>query len=262
MSPIDLGFESFVFFLLIFARLMGVFVQAPLFGRPQGIPMPAQICYGLGISFLIFHTLPLPPHLPTGLMETAIDAAGQAAIGLMIGFTSYLVVAGVQFAGEMCDIQMGLSIAAMVNPATGQPINLIASFEQKLGILSWLFIRGYVFFFRAIKRSYQLIPVYGFTINGPALTKLIQSSGSIFSMALEISAPVLVALFITQIALGLLNRAAQQFNVFMISFPLNILVGLSLLLLSIVPMFYLAIPHLWRHMDKNIASLIMDLRRR
>ena len=262
MSPVNLGFESFVFFLLIFARLMGVFVQAPLFGRPQGIPMAAQIGYGLGISFLIFHTLPLPAHLPTGLMETAIDAAGQTVIGLTIGFTSYLVVVGVQFAGELCDIQMGLSIAAMVNPATGQPINLISSFEQKLGILSWLFIRGYFYFFKAIKRSYQLIPVTSFSINGAALTKLIQASGGIFSMALEISAPVLVALFITQIALGLLNRAAQQFNVFMISFPLNILVGLSLLLLSIVPMFYLAIPHFWHRLNGDMASLILDLQKR
>jgi flagellar biosynthetic protein FliR len=261
MNPIDLGFKSFILFLLIFARLMGIFVQAPLFGRPTGVPVPAQVGYGLAISLVIFHVLPLPAHLPTGLIPMFFMVAGQVAVGLMIGFTSYMVAAGVQFAGELTDIQLGLSVAASFDPASGGNVNLMRQFEFRLALLIWILIHGDHFFLEAVRRSYDLIPPDTFAINLSALNKLIQVSGGIFITALEISAPVLAALFITDVALGLLNRAAQQFNVFMLSFPLKILVGMIVLILSLSPLLFQAVPILWDHLNYDLMELIMALKK-
>lgn len=260
MSPIDLGFQSFMVFLLIFARLMGIFVQAPLFGRPKGVPIAGQIGYGLAITLLIFHVLPMPRNLPDNMIDLALCVMGQAVVGLMIGFTSYMVAAGIQFAGELVDIQLGLSVAATFDPSTGGTVNLIREFEFRLALLMWIVIHGDWFFFKAIERSYELIPPDRFSLNGTVINKLIDVSGGIFLMAVEISAPVLVAIFITQCALGLLNRAAQQFNVFMISFPLNILVGMTLLILSLSPLLYVAIPNLWDHLNHDMMELVLDLK--
>lgn len=259
---IDLGFKSFILFLLIFARLAGVFVQAPLFGRPKGIPMPAQIGYSLAISLVIYHVVPMPKHIPETLMEMAFAVMGQAAIGLMIGFASYTVAAGLQFAGELIDIQLGLSIAASFDPSAGGTVNLMRQFQFRIAILVWIMTHGDYFFLKAVRRSYELIPPDTFVLPGPAVSKLVAMSGGIFVMALEISAPILAALFITQVALGLLNRAAQQFNVFMISFPVNIMVGMGLLILSLSPLLFSAIPNLYTNLNHDLVSLILALKGR
>lgn len=261
-EALDYGVQSVVFFLLIFARMVGIFVQAPLFGRPKGIPMPVQVGYSLVISLLLYHILPMPAHLPVGVIYYALALAGQVLIGLMIGFASYMVAAGVQFAGELVDIQMGMSIAASLDPSSGGNVNLIRQFEFRLAILVWIFIHGDYFFFKAVERSFELIPADTFTITGPAVAKLVSMTGGLFVMGLEISAPVLAAIFITDVALGLLNRASHQFNVFMISFPVKILVGFVILILSLSPFFAKALPNFYSSLNHDIIEFILALKGR
>jgi len=261
MDAIDLGIQSFLFFLLVFARLVGVFVQAPLFGRPRGVPMAAQVGYSLAISLVLFHVLPIPAHMPDTPLTFAFTIAGQVLIGLVLGFAAYIVAAGAQFAGELVDIQLGLSVAASFDPSSGGTVNLMRQFEFRLALLVWIFIHGDYFFFRAVARSYELIPADTFSLPPAAIMKLVDMSNGIFVMAMELSAPVLVAIFITQLGLGLLNRAAQQFNVFMISFPVNILIGLGVLILSLSPMLYKALPNLYYHWNQDYINLILALKK-
>lgn len=260
-EALDYLFQSAAFFFLIFARLIGVFVQAPLFGRPKGIPMPIQIGYSLVISFLMYHILPVPKDLPDVGIMFVFTVMGQVLIGLMIGFASYMVAAGIQFAGELMDIQLGLSIAATLDPGGGGGnVNLIRTLQFRLAILVWVLIHGDYFFFKAVERSYELIPVTHFFITGAVIEKFVEMTSGLFVMALEISAPVLVAIFITDVALGLLNRAAHQFNVFMISFPVKILVGMGMITLSLSPLLARAIPNLYSNLNHDMIQVILALK--
>jgi len=260
MNPLDAGFECIEFYFLIFARLVGVFVQAPLFGRPKGVPAPVQVGYSLAISLVMYSILPIPKHLPENAVEYGFAIAGQVSIGLMLGFASYMVAAGLQFAGEIIDVQMGLSIAANFDPSAGGTVNMIRQFQFRLALLVWIFIHGDYFFFKAIRRSYELIPPDTSALTQGAVFKLVDMTSGLFVMGLELSAPVVAALFITNVALGLLNRAAQQFNVFMISFPLSILIGMGVMILGLGTLMSRAIPNLYSHLNHDMMELIMALK--
>ena len=259
MDNADLGLQAITFFIIIFARLVGVFVQAPLFGRPKGIPMPVQIGYSLAFSFVFFSVLPVPANLPTTLSGLAFEVSVQVLIGLMLGYAAYIVAAGVQFAGELTDIQMSFNIASSFDNAGGGTMNLIRQFEFRLAILVWIFIHGDYFFLRAVRRSYDLIPPMHL-LNTGSVANLIHMTSGIFVMGMEMAAPVVVSVFIIGVALGLLNRASQQFNVFVLSFPLYILMGFGVLALSMPLLFWKALPILYSNQNHDIMQLILAMR--
>lgn len=259
MTSVDLGVQSFLFFIIIFARLMGVFVQAPLFGRPKGIPLQVQIGYSLAFTFVFFSILPMPKYLPGDFGTLAVEMLLQVLIGLMIGFVSYIVPAAVQFAGEFSDITMSLNIAASFDQMSGQNVNLIRAFEFRLAILVWIFIHGDYFLFRAILRSYQLIPPTH-PIDISSVGRLVPLTGGIFVSGLELCAPVVIAVFVIFAALGLLNRASQQFNVFLFSFPLFITAGLAAIAVTLPMLFYRVLPAMYSNMNDELIRFILAMK--
>lgn len=261
MDPMEVGFRGFELYLLVMARFMGVFVQAPLFASHH-IPMQVRVGCALVASFAMFPALPLPPNLPDTLVNLAFAILYQILIGLIIGYVAFLVSAGAQFAGELIDIQLGLSIAASFDPSAGGTINLTRRFQLYLSFLIYLLINGHHFLFKAIAKSYHILPVDRMSYAGSMVEKLIGLSAGIFVVAIQISAPVMAALFITQVALGLLSRVAPQMNVFMLSFPLNIMIGLTLLSLSLVPVVSKAMPGFYQQLNSDLLDLIYTLRPR
>jgi len=240
---------------------VGVFVQAPLFGRLKGIPMPVQVGYSLAISLVMFHILPLPKDLPDHYISFIQAVICQVFVGLLLGFASYMVVAAVQSAGELMDMQLGLSIAATLDPGSGgSSAGLIRTLYLRLALLVWILLHGDYFFLRAVERSYELIPVTHFALPGAVIGKFVELTSGLFVIALEISAPVLAAMFISDVALGLLNRAAQQFNVFMVSFPVKILLGLGMMALSLAPVLVRALPSLYSNLNHQMIQVILALK--
>lgn len=253
MTAQDLGFQSFVFFLLIVARFMGVFVQAPILAS-RHIPHQGRTALAIICSMAVFPVLPFPKGLPTDLINLALIILNQILVGLIIGYLAFLIMAGFQFAGELMDIQLGLSSAASFDPASGGTSNLMRRMQFYIAMLTYLIINGHHYLFRAIFKSFELVPVTGFSYTGSMVSHLIAFSGDIFILAVQICAPVLASLFITQAALGLLARVAPQMNVFMMSFPLNLLVGFTLLTASL-PLVNMA----FKYYLEKYNGLLMDL---
>ncbi len=234
------GYVLWALFLLAFVRVVGLFVQAPIWGSAH-IPKQGLVGAALCITVVLWPTLPVPPAalVPTTIPALFLALLGQLAIGLIIGYASFLVIAAVQFAGELLDIQMGLSVAASFDPASHGAVNLIRRFEFYFAMLVYLMIGGHHTLLRALAQSYQVLPPWGAPhISWALITHLTALTSQMFVLAVQIAAPVLAALFVTQVALGLLARIAPQMNVFMLSFPLNIMVGLSLFSLSLPFIFY------------------------
>lgn len=230
-----MGNEGYILFgawLLVFVRVVAVFVQAPIWGSHH---MPHQVLAGTAavIAMVVFPGLNIPLNFPTDLIGFSMLVFVQFLVGLVIGYVSFLVMAAVQFAGELLDIQMGLSTAASFDPATKGPSNLLRRYEFYMAMLLYLIFNFHHSMLSAISRSFEVIPLTGLTYEGIMIKNLINLTGHIFYIAVQISAPMLAALFIVQIALGLMSRVAPQMNVFMLSFPLNIIVGFTLLWISL-----------------------------
>lgn len=218
--------------LLAFTRILLVFVQAPIFGSHH-IPRPLLVGVAATMTFLVFPSLPVLEEVPEDFREMALWILTQIAVGLVIGYVSFLIMAAAQFGGEMLDIQMGLSVAASFDPASHGAINLLRRLHFYIAMLLYLVLNGHHMLVEAIFHSFRVIPLNHFYLSDIGAAELIRTTGEVFVIGTQIAAPALGALFITQVALGLLARVAPQMNVFMLSFPLNIAIGVFMISVSL-----------------------------
>lgn len=250
----DQVFLYFTTFLLCLARIIGFFVQAPIWGSNH---INDKILVGLSVTTaaIVYPFIPIPKELPGGPITLFLLILSQLAIGLVIGFVSFLPMAMAQFGGELMDIQMGLSSAAAKDPSSKGTINLIRRLKFYIAMLFYMILNGHHVLLRALIKSFSIIPLTGARFSGTLISELIRMTGQIFYVGVQIALPVLGALFMIQIALGIMARVAPQMNVFMLSFPLNILVGLTILTSSI-PMFVSRLEPLF---DNNFQDLLIAL---
>ena len=208
-------------------RIALIMQQAPILAS-RHIKPQMKVGFAGCLALIAFPNLPMPDDFPTEIRTFMMCILGQVVVGLAIGFVSFLAMACAQFGGEMMDIQMGLSVAATVDPSTGGSSKLIMRLNFYIAMLLYLSVDGHHMLLRALFYSFEVLPVTKFRVDGRLIELFISHTEDIFLIGLQIAAPALGALFITQVAMGLLARVAPQMNVFMLSFPMNIAIGLML----------------------------------
>lgn len=223
----DQFFSAFAVGLLAFVRIVFIFQQAPILGSKH-IKGQAKVGLAACLAVVAFPNLPMPENMPEDPRGFILALLAQVVVGLAIGYVSFLVMAAAQFGGEMMDIQMGLSVAASMDPSSGGTSKLLNRLNFYVAMMLYLMVDGHHMLLRALFRSFQVIPVTEFRVSGRLVSEFITHTEEIFLIGLQVAAPPLAALFITQVAMGLLARVAPQMNVFMLSFPLNIAIGLML----------------------------------
>jgi flagellar biosynthesis protein FliR len=239
-------YTLFAAWLLVFVRVIGFFVQAPIWGAftiYPFVPIPKQL-FEYGTAFASGEMTPL-----------IFLICGQFVIGLVLGYVAYIIMAAVQYGAELLDVQMGLSVAAQMDPAQGS-VNMLRRMMFYVAMIVYLLLNGHMKALEAFKYSFEVIPLTGVRLTPHLINDLTTKTGLVFSLGLQIASPVVAALFVTQVALGLLARVAPQMNVFMLSFPLNIMIGLTLLA-SMLLMLHEKLSQLF---DLNLRWLIHTIR--
>ncbi|MBA3756417.1 MAG: flagellar biosynthetic protein FliR, partial [Nitrosomonas sp.] len=163
----------------------------------------------------------------------------QLLIGVAIGFVMRIVFVAVEMAGELIGLQMGLGFAIFFDPQNSGQIDIIGRFLGVIASLAFLAIDGHLMMIALISQSFATLPVGSDGVTNVTFTTLANLGGEIFKSGLQLSLPVLTALLITNLALGILTRAAPQLNIFSVGFPLTLSIGLFVLALSMP--FYLPI---------------------
>jgi flagellar biosynthesis protein FliR len=220
-------------FLLIFCRITSFFVVAPLFSY-RSIPMTFKIGLSAMISFIVFASM-------DGQVSQAIDGLYMLSIirevlaGLALGFVTYMFFTVVQIAGSFIDFQIGFGIANVIDPMTGAQSPVIGQFKYIIALLLFLSFDGHHYLLTAMMDSYHWIPIdnqfFGHMASGDISTFLVKVFTAMFALAFQMSAPVIVALFLTDLAMGVLAKTAPQFNIFVVGIPVKLIVGLLILLL-------------------------------
>lgn len=225
--------------LLAFARVVTVFVQAPIFGS-QHFKAPVKVGMAASVVLLALPHLPIPDPFPGDMRGFMFAILTQIGVGLVIGWVSFLVMATAQFGGEMLDVQMGLSAAAQADPSSHGAVNLLRRLHFYIAMMLYLLVpldegghTGMQLLWMGIFRTFETIPLTYFQMTSVQVERMIDLAGEIYRVGLQIASPAVGALFVAQIALGLLARVAPQMNVFMLSFPMNLGVGLMLLVVSL-----------------------------
>ena len=223
------GGQSITAFFLVLGRVSPLFVLAPLFSAKQ---IPSQVrgivavALAVGLTGLAMHgqTIPTEPLQVAGLMVV------QLLVGLLFAFAIAALLAAVQTAGGLADILSGFSFGATVDPINGNPGGVFSELYALIGVMLFIAIGGDAWMLRGMARTFTLVPL----TKAPKLGSLAHAAElsftSIFTSALEVAAPVMLTLLITDVAFGMVSRVVPQMNVFSVAFPLK--VGVSLLVVA------------------------------
>lgn len=228
-------------FLLIFCRITAFFVASPIYSF-RGVPNAFKVGLAVFVSLLVTSAI--------GSQETIILNGSyvlliirEILIGLLLGFTAYLFFTVVQIAGSFIDIQLGFGIVNVIDPMTGAQSPVMGNFKFFIAVLLFLAVNGHHYLLLAIMKSYNWVPmdnrIFSRIAEGSISNFLIDSFVQTFYLAFQMAAPMVAALFLVDIALGVLARTVPQFNVFVIGLPIKITVGFLLLVLIVPGLLYL-----------------------
>lgn len=227
-----------IFLSLVWVRILGMTAVLPfLFGKP----VPRYVTVGASMVMALF-VFPLilpkePPPLTQDMLVIVVLYLKEAFYGLMIGTSVAIVFHAFAAVGQMIDNQRGVSIARLLIPQLGEQGSLSGIFLFQLGIVIYLLLGGHLVFFNAFFESFTKLPVLAFPSVGaglyPMMDLFMQITGNVLYIALQMSAPVIIAIFMADIILGIANRVAPQINVWELGFHVKGYVGILLLFVAL-----------------------------
>jgi flagellar biosynthetic protein FliR len=167
------------------------------------------------------------PELSTGALISAVVL--QVVTGAALGFVTYLLFAAIQAAGDLIDLFGGFTLAAAYDPMSMAQSSIFGRFHQLLGLVLLFVTDAHLVIVSGFLRSYEAIPVTKGVAMDATAEAMLNGIGQFFLAALEIAAPMVVVLFLADVALGLLTRVSPQLNAFALGFPVKIFLTLALI---------------------------------
>jgi flagellar biosynthetic protein FliR len=196
---------------------------APPFGG-QYTPVPVKVGLSVVLGIAISPTVAMPASLT--LAALTVMAIREAAIGLALGLSIRILMAGAELAGQLTGFQLGFAYAATVDPQTGARNNLIAALYSSITLLTFLGINGHHALLRALAESYQAMPIGIGHVDSQMATSVAALLGLLFVFGTQMAAPIVIVLLVAELAVGLISRAAPALNLMVIGFPIRLLAGL------------------------------------
>ena len=220
-------------FLLIACRVGAILMIVPIFGG-RSVPATVKIALALLLSLIM---LPLASRGITALPETMPEylalVARELLIGAIVGFAVLIVFNALQAAGHIVGLQMGFSLANVVNPLTADHASLIDQFYSLMAALIFFSINGHHALITAIQQTFDLVPIGRSVVTLPPAGVLLPWGREIFAVASRISLPVVAALLLSDVALAVIARSVPQLNVFVVGMPAKIAVGFIVLAITV-----------------------------
>ena len=229
VSPLPGPADVFLF-ALILCRIAGLFAAIPVFGGKR-LPTRIKIIVVVSITLVCLPVLQLSaPPVPKDVFTIGLMVLKEILIGLTLAFITQVIFAAIEFSGQIIGMQMGFSIASVIDPSMGTQTQIMSVVQTLLATLFFLSLNIHHIFIRAIVDSFRIIPLGGWQMSEELINFLISVTADVFILGVRLAAPVMVTLLLTSVVLGVMARSFPQMNVFMVSFPLNI--GLGFLVLG------------------------------
>jgi flagellar biosynthetic protein FliR len=223
--------EKLLGFAMVLTRISAFFLVLPVFGWKN---IPVRIKVAMTVLLTVFFTMITPLPLDSrqvSTVEVILLMANEATYGLALGLVVTFLFAAVKFSGRIIERQMGLAMAQILDPFTGERAQPLGSLLEMIFIILFLSANGHHLFLVIISRSYEAFPA-GTMPTIPVMAEGIIKAGSAMLMVgLKLAAPMLAAFLLLMVVLALLARMVPEMNILFISMPLR--VGLGLLMVAI-----------------------------
>jgi flagellar biosynthetic protein FliR len=242
--------------LLVAIRVTMMLTFVPIFSATQ-VPIMVRIGLGILLAFAISHTVPTLT-VPLDLGGITIAVLAQAFTGAVFGFVAFLVFTGIQFAGEIIDIQVGFAVVNVINPISQQQVTVLGELLLALATLLYLVTDSHYFLLSGIAGSFSLLPLPFVGINEIVAHDVITFFTQALFIIFKIAAPVAISLFVVNVSLGLMARVAPQMNVFVVGLPLQIGIGLTMLVVTL-PLLGAVLPQLFAAQPQQFDAVLRGL---
>jgi len=224
---------AFLFlWMMAFIRAAGLIVMVPVFNG-RNIPIPVRLTIAAFLAWVGLQTareLAVPPADVVGLV---LAAAHELIIGLLMGLGVRLMFFALEMAGQIIATEMGLVVSAQIDPISQNSSSPVGVGLTLFGTLLFLISGAHHAVFMTFARSFALMPPGGISFNRSAGEVFVQSSGSIFLLAVQMAAPLMALNFVVTLTFAILSKAAPGMNAFAESFPVRIAAGLTLLAVAL-----------------------------
>jgi flagellar biosynthetic protein FliR len=236
------------------ARVGGLVVSAPIIGDAQ-VPRTVKVGLVVVLSIVLLQ-VPSIRHLaaPVGLYPFTLSVLAQLFVGITLGIVARALFLAVQTAGGIVSLQIGLSIAAVLNPMTREPDPVLTQLYTVIGGMVFLALNGDIWLVASLTRSFDMAPLTPGVLSPSLVQSAIGDLIMTTQLGLQIAMPIAASLFATDLVLGVISRALPQLNVFVLSLPLNIILGFMALLGSLAGMVLLI-----GHLTDQTPSIMLDL---
>jgi flagellar biosynthetic protein FliR len=216
-----------------FARIGACLMVAPLFGA-RFVPARTRVLLAVALTALVVPMLPAPTIAPFS-GQGFVVVAQQLLIGVALGFALQVVFDALGLAGQLLANSMGLSFAFNVDPLRGSSTAALGQLYIILATLVFLALGGHLALIEVLVQGFKPMPI-GATLPSEALWAVVLWGGTLFSGAMSIALPGVTALLITNLAFGVVSRAAPSLNLFAVGFPISLVIGLLVVLAGMGPL--------------------------
>ena len=230
--------SNIILFMAIFTRLSGLLASAPLF-KTYPIPIQVKIWLSALIAFILFPIVQANTSfaVPTSVPALTLILFKEFLVGYAIGFCANILFIGIELGINTFTVQMGLSADQALNPASGGNSPVLTQAFTYLASMLFIGLGAHQWLFSAIYNSFKSMPIgYVIGFSPSIIEQIVIITGQIFSVGLGIALPIFGILFITDVLLGFTSKMMPQMNIFMVSLPLKIYLGLLLSLMFMRPM--------------------------
>ena len=227
-------------FALVLIRISAFLVAFPLV-ESGNIPTSVKILLSMIMALVLYPVVNargIPNDILSGSLFVLVIKEGF--MGLFVGFIARFFFQALAVCGDLVTMSLGLSADQFFNPHLDRRVTVVEEFELMIGGLFFLAINGHHIFIQGLMQSFDIMPVAKTTLNFVTLRDVSLIAQDIISLGIKLSAPILGAIFITNIAMGIVGRAVPQINVLVMSWPVNIMLGFAILFVSL-PLFLMSL---------------------
>ncbi len=255
MLDLTFSFVDLEYFLLIFVRVTCFIYIAPFFGM-SNTPNRVKIGLGLFIAYLIDQSMPHTEVVYSTLFGFSIVVMKEAVTGFLIGFGANLCTTIVAFAGHIADMEMGLSMVSLFDPATKQQTSITGVYYNYTIMLMLIVSGMHRYLLQALIDTFTLIPINGAVFRIDAIIRtMVQFLGDYVVIGFRICLPIFATIILVNAVLGMLAKVSPQLNMFAVGIQIKVLVGLSVLFVT-VGMMPGAANFIFEEMKKMIKAFV------
>ena len=241
--------------LFIFLRIMAMIIALPILGH-ESIPVIAKVFIAIILSYITFLTIDKTQiHINPNLIFLMVNGAKEIITGFIMGYTLNFIFYGISYAGTLIGFEMGLMFAEVMDPIQGVSSNVVGEVIFYMAMVIFITINGHHYVISALVASFTVIPITKATTSQATIQVIAKYSFTVFTIAVKIASPIIVAFFLVHLAEGIIARVIPNIQVFFITQPVKIGLGL-VLLASLAPIYVYALKTLLNSYEDQLMELI------